>query len=571
MICCLVEISLQHYKSPFSEGEIMSKKNIDKQNIRTSGFTLAKGKNLTGDDFFDVKTIGNLTIAIVCDGVGSADEGAEAAKRVTKYLINNFKNRPITWSIEKSIKTFISSINAILYKESMVNYERAELVTTLALVIIEGNRLYGANVGDSRIYMKRNGILSQLSFDHAMEEEGYEGVLTQAIGISDEVSPYYFENIINPADKLLLCSDGLYTLINEDTLSDDIGNGANFLIRKASKQEDDNLPDDTTAVVVEILGIDKFQQLRQQKLIIPEKLTEGMIIDGYKLEKSLIQNNRTWMCSKKGQNYVLKFAPVEAIDDPILLDLYVKEAWNSNRLNAGFFPKAVIPKNRTHRYYIMKALEGVDLKTHLKKRRLSVDDTVNLTKMLLKMSQYLLKFDLVHGDIKPENIMISERDGKHVFKVIDFGSMTELYSIESTAGTPSYLAPERFTGATINESTEVFSIGVTLYEALTEKFPYGEIEPFQTPSFKKVIPIEKHNKNVPNWLSSVILRSIEKESERRYKNYSEMLFEISNPQKVKPYYDKKVSLIKRQPVLFYRIAFTLSFFLNLILTYLLIK
>ena len=106
-----------------------------KSNIKTSGFSLAKGKELTGDDFYDIKTIGDLSVAIVCDGVSSAEEGAEVAKRVTSYLINNFKIRPKTWSIEKSIKTFINFINAILYKESQLNYDRSELVTTLTLVV----------------------------------------------------------------------------------------------------------------------------------------------------------------------------------------------------------------------------------------------------------------------------------------------------------------------------------------------------------------------------------------------------------------------------------------------------
>jgi len=536
---------------------------MSKQRIKTSGFSLVKGKELKGDDYFDVKVIGNLTIAIVCDGVGSADEGAEAARRVTKHLMSNFKNRPTTWSIEKSIKTFTKSINSILYEESMVNYERPELVTTLAIVIIEGDRLYGANVGDSRIYLQRNGIISQLSHDHVVEEKGYDGVLTQAIGIDKEVSPYYFENIVNEKDKILLCSDGLYTVIDDEKLSEDIGNGAHFIIKQASKLMEDNLPDDTTAVVIDILGIDQVDKLKQQKLIIPEKLEVGMVIDGYKLEKSLIQNMRTWLCSNRGQNYVLKFAPIEAIDDHNILDLYVKEAWNSKRLKAGFFPKAVIPKNRTHRYYVMQVVNGVDLKTYLKKRHLSVDDTIHLAKMLLKMSQFLLKFDLVHGDIKPENIMISERDGKHVFKVIDFGSMTELYSINSTAGTPSYLAPERFTGSSINESSEIFSIGVTLYEALTQKFPYGEIEPFQQPTFKTAISTTKLNKNIPDWLNSIIFRSIEANNEKRYRNYSEMLFEINNPNKVKPYFDSTKALIERNPELFYKIGFIIEFIIIL--------
>lgn len=76
---------------------------MQSKNIKTSGFTLAKRKELTGDDFYDVKTIGDLTIGIVCDGVGSATEGAEAAKRVTNHLMTNFKNRPISWNIPKAI------------------------------------------------------------------------------------------------------------------------------------------------------------------------------------------------------------------------------------------------------------------------------------------------------------------------------------------------------------------------------------------------------------------------------------------------------------------------------------
>jgi serine/threonine protein kinase len=413
----------------------------------------------------------------------------------------------------------------------------------------------------------RNGIITQLSRDHAMEEEGYEGVLTKAIGIDREVSPYYFENIVNEHDRVLLCSDGLYNILDDNSLNDGLENGGHYLVKYASKLMEDNLPDDTTAVVVEILGFNQVEELKQQKIVIPKTIKEGMVIDGYRLERSLIQNNRTWLASKKGKKYVLKFAPIEAIDEPNILDLYVKEAWNAKRLKAGFFPKAVIPKNRTHRYYVMNMIDGVDLKSHIKKRPLSVDDTVHLAKMLLKMGQYLLKFDLVHGDIKPENIMIYERDGKHVFKVIDFGSMTELYSINSKAGTPSYLAPERFIGGTINETTEIFSIGVTLFESLTGKFPYGEIEPFQTPTFKTATSPNKLNKNIPDWLNSVILRAIEKDSDFRYKNYSEMLFEVSNPQKVKPYFDKDRPLIERNPVLFYKVGFIIEFIIILALLF----
>jgi len=535
--------------------------------IKTSGFSLAKEKELTGDDFYEVKTIGDIAVAIVCDGVGSATEGAQAAKRVTRYLMTNFKNRPTTWSIEKSVKTFISSINTILYQESMINYERPELVTTLTIVIIEGDRLYGANVGDSRVYLYRDKKLNQLSFDQVMEEEYGSGVLAQAIGIDKEVTPHYFENIVQEDDKILLCSDGLNSVMSDDRITSNMHLAAHGLVKKASTLMEDDLPDDTTAVTIHMKEIAQTALLKNLSLDIPEKLTKGEILDGYTLTESLIQNDRTWLCEKEGEKFVIKFAPYEAKENKVLLDLFVREAWNAKRLKAGFFPKTFIPEQRNYRYYLMEPIEGITLKKHLKKRKLSIDDTITLAKTLLKMGQYLIKFDLLHGDIKPENIMVSQRDGKNVFKVIDFGNMTEVYSIDSKAGTPSYLAPERFEGGAINESTELFAIGVTLYEALTATFPYGEIEPFQTPVFKGFKSADKLNPNIPLWLSTILSRSLTNDTDRRYQNYSHMLYELENSDKVTPFYDKNSSIFEREKLLFCRIALGIMVSLNIITLY----
>jgi len=546
---------------------------MKKKDIKTSGFSLSKGENLIGDDFYEVQTIKNTTIAVLCDGVGSAEAGGEAAKRVVRYLINNFKNKPKAWSIEKSIKSFIESINSILYNESQVEYERSEFITTLALVVIQGNRLYGANVGDSRIYLLRENELIQLSQDHIMDEEGYENVLTKAIGINEDIELYYFENNLKKDDKVLLCSDGLYNTLDENDIKNLIPYGATKLIKTASKKVNDNLDDDTTAIVIDILEKNEQIELKQQNLIIPQVLKQNQNIDGYILEKSLIANQRTWLATKKTKQYVIKFAPTEAIDDEDILDLFIKEAWNAKRLKADFFPKAVIPKNRTHRYYVMQLIKGESLEEYIKsKKRLSIDDAVELAKTLLKMSSYLLKYDLVHGDIKPDNIMIEvdENNEKTGFKIIDFGSITEIFSTTSKAGTPSFLSPERFNGESISETSEIFSIGVTLYYALTNKYPYGEIEPFQTPNFKEAKKPSTYNSNIPNWLDSVILRAIAIDKEQRYKHYSEIDFELKNPNKVKPYFNKNASLIEKNPYKFYRIAFSISFIINIILFILLI-
>jgi len=170
--------------------------------------------------------------------------------------------------MEKSIKHFIENINRVLYLESMAEYEREELVTTLTLVVIEGDRLYGANVGDSRIYLQRNEALIQLSNDHSMDEEGMENVLMSAMGLEESVDPYYFENNLLSGDQILLCSDGLYNELTEEELNSGMKMGASFLVKKASKIHDDNLPDDTTAVVLKIKELDPRLKLKQSDLIV---------------------------------------------------------------------------------------------------------------------------------------------------------------------------------------------------------------------------------------------------------------------------------------------------------------
>ena len=72
-------------------------------------------------------------------------------------------------------------------------------------------------------------------------------------------------------------------------------------------------------------------------------------------------------------------------------------------------------------------------------------------------------------------------------------------------------------------------------------------------------------------LNSIILRGTEKESDLRYKNYSEMMFELTNPLKVKPYFDKEATLLERQPVLVYRSLFTVSFIVNMLLIGMVLK
>ena len=214
----------------------------------------------------------------------------------------------------------------------------------------------------------------------------------------------------------------------------------------------------------------------------------------------------------------------------------------------------------------MHYFEGENLDSYLSHKDLSIDASIKLAKIVLELCQYLLRQDLVHGDIKPHNIMVVKDKEQNIgFKIIDFGSITEIFSTSSRAGTPSYLSPQRFQNEAISETTEIFAIGVMLYFALTKKYPYGEIEPFQTPTFKEAKKPSFYNKNIPSWLDSVILRAIAIEPQQRYAHYSEMMYELTTPLHVKPYFSKNSSIIERSPLLFYRTAFTVMFIINILL------
>jgi serine/threonine protein kinase len=175
----------------------------------------------------------------------------------------------------------------------------------------------------------------------------------------------------------------------------------------------------------------------------------------------------------------------------------------------------------------------------------------------------LLRRDLVHGDVKPENIIKTEKG----FKLVDFGGVTEIFSDVCKKGTPSFMAPERFEGAPVSEITEIFSIGVCLYKVLTDKFPYGEIEPFQKPSFKKPMEPKEINPDVPDWLNGIVLKAIQIDKNKRYQTYSEMLFDLNYPKKIESFFPLSVSYEETQN---YKIYFILSLILNILLIFVLL-
>jgi len=392
--------------------------------------------------------------------------------------------------------------------------------------------------------------------------------------LESRLEPHCFESAIERGDVVLLCSDGVSTVVPPAQLADLLTRqaSARAVVSAAREATDQNeaMRDDASAIVLHVLEPGWRDEGARTPLVVTPALKAGDKVDDYRLVRSLQEGDRVWLATaSNGSRHVLKFPPLDAADDEARRDGYVREMWNATRVHSADFVRVSTSAEDTLRYYVMDFVEAPTLRDILKTGTLPVEEAIILGRTLLRAGQFLLTRDLAHGDIKPDNVLVVRSDGEVKFLLLDLGNAAELFSVTSRAGTPSYLAPERFAGSPLSERTELYAVGVTLYEALTRTYPYGEVERFQTPRF------ESHprrptrlNPAVPPWLESVILRGVAADPAHRYQNFSEMAYDLDHPGKVEPYHRKDAPLLERNPLRFYK---ALSLILLLICGWLLVQ
>lgn len=532
---------------------------------------------LPSEDAFRVHEADGRVIAVLADGLGSSKAGREAARRAVDMLIDYYLARPQSWSPRRALTEFAAQINRLLHDESLAVHESPELLCTLSAVALEGGRLYGFNVGDSPVFLWRQGELRQLSHLHTVAQPGMEHVLTRAIGLEPSVEPSPFECELADGDIVLLCSDGVANALPADTLSSLLARraAARTLVASAAEiaAERPELQDDASAIVLEITQRGWNGDSAPRPLEVLPALRAGERVDGYTLVRSLQEGDRVWLATHDdGARRVLKFPPLEARDDDVRADAFIRELWRAARIDSPDFARATTPDGGSLRYYAMEFIDAHTLRETLRRKPLRAEDAIELARFLLRAGQTLLGRDLVHGDIKPDNILVLADASAPRFQMIDFGSAAELFTVTSRAGTPSYLAPERFQGAALSERTEIFAIGVTLYEALTRSYPYGEIERFQTPRFDHTPrKPSRGNPAIPPWLEEIVLRALSPDPARRYQHFSEMAYDLDHPETVAPFTRGDASLLERDPLRFYKCLSIVLFLIALILAALLLQ
>jgi serine/threonine-protein kinase len=204
-------------------------------------------------------------------------------------------------------------------------------------------------------------------------------------------------------------------------------------------------------------------------------------------------------------------------------------------------------------YYItMEYIEGQDLKSLVRQTgQLAIPTTISIAKQVCEGLSEAHKLGTVHRDLKPSNIMI-DKEGNA--RIMDFGIARSLTAKGITGagvmiGTPEYMSPEQAEVKDVDQRSDIYSLGVILYEMVTGRVPFeGETPLGIAMKHKSEVPKDprEHNAQIPEDFSQMILKCMGKDKEKRYQSAGDMRTELENIEKGIPTTERVVP--KRKPI-----------------------
>ncbi|MDX2471182.1 MAG: bifunctional protein-serine/threonine kinase/phosphatase [SAR324 cluster bacterium] len=524
---------------------------------------------------------------VIADGVGSAEASKEASEQCVLGFLSDYYSTPESWSTRNSGEKVIQALNSWAYSQANKFQSETAFLTTLSALILKSNQGYIFHVGDSRIYHLRDWKLKQLTKDHAFMVDAKKSYLARAMGADVSVTVDFTQLEIKKGDVFILTTDGVHefisdkNLVNLATCSPDLEANAKKIVNMALEGgSNDNLT--CQIVKVEDLGVkSEFEILGQlSKLPFPPPLSIGDKLDHFHILKEIHASTTIQVYLAKDQiteeTVVIKTPSINFEDDPVYIERFVHEEWVGRRIkNKHVLSVKNQDSTRTSLYYVTEFISGQSLEQWILDHPMpDLNKVRDIAKQVVDGLRGFHRKDMVHQDIKPENIMIDEH-GR--IKLIDFGcvqvaGLTEIYSPltqDDVQGTANYIAPELFEGYQACEKTDMYSFGVTLYQMLTDHFPYGEVESAKPHKYYQYSSARKHNSALPIWVDECLKKAVQPLPENRYESFSELLFDLSNPNPI--FIRKKVPLIVREPVQFWKWTSFLLFTLNVIFLYQLLK
>jgi serine/threonine-protein kinase len=273
-------------------------------------------------------------------------------------------------------------------------------------------------------------------------------------------------------------------------------------------------------------------------------LHPGDRLDDYELEGIVATSGMATVFRAKdlrtGKQVAIKVPHPEIESDPVMYDRFSREEEIGTRIDHPGVMKVFANPDRSQVYMVMEWLDGRLLRQILnEEKKLPVERAVGITLGIAEALEHVHTHGVVHRDLKPENIMVSANDEIHL---IDFGiagsagaRRLTFAHFSQSMGTPDYISPEQVRGKRGDARSDVYALGVMLYEMLTGSVPFSGPNPFAVMNdrlLNQPVPPRQLDASITPQMQEIVYRALEREPKNRYASAREMAYDLTHQDEV---------------------------------------
>jgi eukaryotic-like serine/threonine-protein kinase len=274
------------------------------------------------------------------------------------------------------------------------------------------------------------------------------------------------------------------------------------------------------------------------------QLEAGETLDHYHLDEVAARSGMATVFratdQRTGKQVAIKVPHPEVESDPALFDRFRREEDIGQRLDHPGVMKVFAEEDRSQLYMVLEWADGKLLRQRLQQeKRLPLDQVVNIILQICDVLEYVHAHQVVHRDLKPENIMI---DDQGRIKLIDFGIAASagarrltFANFSKTMGTPDYISPEQVKGKRGDVRSDIYALGVMLYEMSTGSMPFSGPNAFAVMNSRLLnnpVPPRELNPEITPQLQEIIYRALEREPKNRYASIRELAWDLRHQETV---------------------------------------